>query len=503
MQLIRSILRGRDDEGSIVMVAILVVGLAIVSTMTVTTVLNGNNATSTATQGEQAVAQANAGVSDALFRLDQMGQSVSSFCEGAPPAGATLPAGTLTTGCSPSTSPPLPSAPGLLFESVNAQSNQQGHIVSVATVGGQTRVISTDVYQIVDDFGIYGLADVTFKGNPGGTIDEVDAQGHVVTNTQTFVDVGIGPDGTLSCNGGGFSSGVAVIEGSPNPGAASCAQVKGLLKITPNDPQVCSAGESTVQGFSPCVAAAGGFALDASGNPYCPLPNVTGLAPGVDPAADAPAAPPDGPATVYDCDTAGGAISVSSTGAAQPIQEGSYYITSNNASIGDISSDALAGGPVSLYVLPSSCYANGNPITGGSSYASTGCAAFMPTSGGTQSSNANCAASPAAPAQSLSLLDSGNSGSQVNLGGNPGNLSLYWAGCGAVSIGVGSHTAKFTGYIYTPGGGYTADSHFAVTGSIVLGSLRGNGAPTIHFEYAEHQSKVLQAWTELNYQISP
>jgi hypothetical protein len=463
----------------------------------------------TAAQGEQAVEQASAGVDDVLFRLDQMGQSVASFCEGSPPAGVALPAG--VANCSPSGTGPVPGAPGVVYTAVAAQSNQHAVVTSVAHVGGQTRTITADVYQLIDDFGIYGVTGVTFNGNGQSSVFEVDSQGNVVTNTLTNIDVGIGANGVLTCNGG-LGGGVIVIPGPGATDSASCPPPKGVIDVTPQDPQTCLANQSTFDAFTPCIpAATRGFARDPSGNPYCPLPNLDGtnLAAGVD--AYVPPAPPHGPNSIYDCATNGGPLNITSGGSGNPIPEGSYYIDSNLANIGDIDPGAFAapglGGPVNLFIMPAACYPAATPLNGQSVYAGGGCAAGSPAQGTQSTTTPNCDTTAAPPAQSLSLLGA-KGGSLVNYDqnankfGNPENLNVYWGGCGNIPIGNGSHTLQFGGNFYAPGGLMKANSQLTIVGSIVIGVLTSDGTPTIKFEYAEHQAKVLQGWTELNYHVS-
>jgi hypothetical protein len=491
------------DEGSIVIVAVLTVALAIVSTVSVVSVVNGLDVASTATFGEQAVAQANAGVSDALFRLDQMGGDVSSFCEGIPPSGVPLPSGVTSwvppgvSACSPATGAPLSSDPNLEFYAVSAISNQRASIVAVAKVSGQVRTITTDVYQLVDDFGIYALSNLSFNGNGQATVAEVDSQGNVISSTSTQIDVGIGASGVMTC-AGGLSDNVYVISG-PKAQESGCNPPKGVINVSPQDPQVCTAGQSTLDAFTPCLdAGPAAFALDPAGNPYCPLPGVSGLAVNVD--YYVPVSPPDGAATTYDCDTAGGQLTISSSGSSQPIPEGNYYITSNTVTLGSIDPSAFSG-PVSLYILPAACYPGGDPITGASGYASGGCEAGSPAKGDASTSDPNCSTTAAVPAQSLTMQSSDVNGTVKNPG-NPENLNVYWSGCGNVPIGVGANTAQFVGNFYAPGASITANSHFGVLGSILVGVLTSNGSPTIEYYYAEHQSKLLQGWTELNYHIS-
>lgn len=82
----RSQLSSHNEDGSLVLVVIVIVLLLLLASVTLAAVIPGFRAATTAANGEQAVAQANAGLSDALFRLDQMGDNVTDFCVGNPPA---------------------------------------------------------------------------------------------------------------------------------------------------------------------------------------------------------------------------------------------------------------------------------------------------------------------------------------------------------------------------------------------------------------------------------
>ena len=106
-------LRDRGEEGNLVVVVILVAVMALVVGIAVATLAPTFGVAHTSQTGEQAVAEANAGLSDALFHLDQLGDNAASFCVGNPPANL-LSAANLAS-CYVTGTSPLPSAPGLRY----------------------------------------------------------------------------------------------------------------------------------------------------------------------------------------------------------------------------------------------------------------------------------------------------------------------------------------------------------------------------------------------------
>ena len=482
----RSVARGKD-EGQMVAVLVLVVVLIILSLVAVTTVTNGLNVAHIATTGEQAVAQANSGVSDAMFRVDQMGDSISPFCLGTPPAGTSKPAGVTT--CLPA----LADAPNLLYYGVQPVSSTDVNVTSIAKVGNQARTANVTIYRILDSFAIFGITGLTYKGNFSKvTVSETDARGKSVSSAcpplnVDCVNIGVGVDGTISCNGGGSNGNIKVV-GGPGSQVSSCNGTLSGYTAVPSAPTVCATGPPVQNStaFAPCINTSN-YALEPvgaahAGSPYCPLPGISGLVAGVYAYVPSPV-PPN---AVYDCDTAGATVTLSAT-SAQEIPGGSYYITGNAATVGPIDPAAMTSGKVSFFILPQAC-------------TPTSCApATMSSTASEQASGCN---SPTPPSVSLSLSGTINlNGSDVATNGP--NLNVYWGGCGSVPVGNGANAAQFGGNLYLPGGSITDNGgKFFFVGSMVIGNFTAHGTPNFGFSYPEHQTQVLQGWTETNYRIT-
>jgi len=486
---------GSDDSGSIILVLILSVALIIASVVAVSSVTGGISTAQRSTAGGQAVAQANAGVSDALARLDQMGRNVTRFCVGAIPQGVALPYSAVTVvgvPCSPIGPAQLLASPGLAYYSFGVgNGNWTGSITSIAQVGGATRIATANVYQVQDRIGLFAVSSMSLNGALGqSSVSELGGGGVPISDTGT-VAVGTGPSGSITCSGNVPDESKFVWIGGSGATLDGCGSLTPSGNLVPADPTVCDGALSTA--FAPCIdAVATGFAT-SNGEPYCPIPGITGLTPGVV-AAPGPTVPPSG--AVYDCQTMPGSGPVSiSTTQADSLPAGSYYITANSVTVGSIDSSSSAsafGGPANFFIFPNACY-SGQPGWG-----SDLCAA---ASAGSPTARTGCASS-APPAQSLALSGPINYLSGGATSGDPADMNIFWAGCGPVSLGTGAETAQLAGALYAPGGTVTVDSHFTLVGSMVVGSFMMEGTPTLDFTYAELTPSVMQGWTEVNYAIS-
>lgn len=474
------------ESGSIVAVLVLLVALAIVALVAAATVGNGFGVASRAKESEQAIAAANAGVSDALFHLDQMGDNVESFCLGTPPSGYSLPAG--VTSCLP----PLAAAPGLRYYALDAVSNEKALLTSIGVVQGEKRVVTVTLYRVLDQFGIFGVTGMSWRGNfSQAFVEEVGANGQPV-GAGGDIYLGVGPGGSVVCTANGNGSGPAgngtvIIIGEkgaqigdkcPNPTPQSTG-------LTPEDPTVCAPGQQSTA-FAPCIDTSN-FAVEPAGAPnpgslYCPIPGVTGLSSGIE-AWDPPAGSVPAGAT-FDCDTGGGPVNVEA-GADRTLPPGDYYVTANSANVGPLSASALSG-PTNFFVLPAACTGSScAPATPSSPDPSSGCASTSP------------------PSVSLSLTGAINVQSN-GTPGNPENLGVYWGGCGNVNVGTGANSADYVGYLYAPGGViYSDGGKFVVVGAMVVNSYTINGAPNFTYVYPEHDAMYVQGWTESEYEITP
>ncbi len=74
-------------------------------------------------------------------------------------------------------------------------------------------------------------------------------------------------------------------------------------------------------------------------------------------------------------------------------------------------------------------------------------------------------------------------GAVVNHGGKGVDLQIYKDGAGALDMGDGARSAKFTGVLYAPGTDLTVNGGIEVRGSLTVNSLRVNGAPNFTLAY--------------------
>lgn len=174
----------RGEEGSalivvvILMVVIVLFGTAFVARATGdlhnSTYVNNINA---------ARAQALAGLSDALFRLDQQGTTNASFCVGNEPW------------CT--VSPSVQDAPDDQYAAKLV--NGSFTVESEATVHGRSYAVQASVVPVtIPDFGIFAGSNATFDGSASNVTIEKTASSGAQTG---LADVG--SDGTVVCNGSG------------------------------------------------------------------------------------------------------------------------------------------------------------------------------------------------------------------------------------------------------------------------------------------------------------
>lgn len=492
-------------------VLILLVGI-------VAAVLPSTFSTASSSQaGEQAVSQANSGVSDALFRLDQMGDSISGFCVGTPPA-SVLPAGLTASSCMVEGTTALTSAPGLQYylgspvtTGLPAGVTNEVQLVSHAVVSGQARTVHVVIYRVADTFGIFGVAGV----NANGALKKANVYevgGYPVTGPLQggTVDIGVGPNGNSTCTGN--SGGTAIVTiGENGAKDSACPNWQSeAANFDPTDPTICTTGQVS-SAFSPCVDTSS-FAT-SGGQDYCPLPG-TGIPNPLlltAPFATPLATPPPQSGAVFDCATNGAAVTIGenpgapSLGcaagvAALPfgltsIPAGTYYFDSNAVTVGNLD-PCLLPSQVSIFVLPTGC-------------ASNACPQYVPTSTSNQVMSSNSCTLPPSANTNVSLTLAGN---DINAGpapqlpfdftpGNPANFNLYWSGNNAVSVQKG---LVFDGNLYAPGSILVMDGNgYETFGSLILGCFSQKGSPNLYFVYPQHPRQFLQGWTQTAYRITP
>ena len=190
----RLVNRARREEGSIIM-AMMIIMIVVTLVTAVSFQVIGNQSVIRARQATAtAVSLADAGISDALFRLDQGGSTAgytsstgtwASFCVGA-------------TGCA---APSVPGAPTDKYKVVPNSSSNPNYwtIYSKATSGNQAAAVVESVYLTAQyPFAIFTNQRMTLNGTSNMTWTTYSSSSSVPDTSQNLA---IGSDQYLSCNG--------------------------------------------------------------------------------------------------------------------------------------------------------------------------------------------------------------------------------------------------------------------------------------------------------------
>ena len=162
-----------------------------------------------------AVSQADAGLADALYRLDQgaVGTGYSTaFC--------------VKAGDSKCLASSIPSAPGDSYVATQLSATDW-RVDSMATVNGQTAAVQGEVTDTPSyPFVLFGKRSLNFNGFASEAFSTYDPSMPVgSSNPNTSGDVSIGSDGSITCNGG-LGTNVAVVYygtgGVSSTGSSAC-----------------------------------------------------------------------------------------------------------------------------------------------------------------------------------------------------------------------------------------------------------------------------------------
>ena len=161
--------------------------LMLISSALVLRVLGDYKNTNQETNMAQARALAQSGVADALFQVDQQVSTPSSFCN-EPNSGGK---------CSFSS---IPGAPGAVYTARWSSASSTYTVLSRGTSHGVTAAVQATISRtpLVLD-GVYGGAFITFNGQSTTDVTVTDAYGNPVPGA--LVGIGVGPGGSLTCNG--------------------------------------------------------------------------------------------------------------------------------------------------------------------------------------------------------------------------------------------------------------------------------------------------------------
>jgi hypothetical protein len=208
--------RRRDERGNIIIAVEVIMIVTLISIAVLARTLSAMQSVRQNQDYSASLAQADAGLSDAMFRIDQFGaHDITNFCVGSNPS------------CWPNA---VPGAPTAAYKAVKVDNNTFT-VTSRGNVDNQPHAIqSTVVRSELYPYAIFGTGDVTFNGNGSGTIQATLPDGSQDPNR--LADAG--SDATVTCNSGAQEGDQQVSfknswNGCPTP-------VSGTGSYAPKDP---------------------------------------------------------------------------------------------------------------------------------------------------------------------------------------------------------------------------------------------------------------------------
>jgi len=173
----------KDDQGSAMVIAMTVVLItATLSLGLLARALNGLSSSRSSQDFSGALASADAGLSDALFRMDQIGTDLAStFCVGA--------------GCTVTS---VPGNAGVVYKAT-AVNNNTYLVQAKGMENGVPHAIEATVRRdLAFPFAVFGDSSIDFNGNSDDKIYTVDENGNPIAEPEAYA----GSNGTITCNGG-------------------------------------------------------------------------------------------------------------------------------------------------------------------------------------------------------------------------------------------------------------------------------------------------------------
>lgn len=178
----------RDEQGSMIVALAVIVVLSTLSVAIVARTLSGQDSSRRHSEFSAALAQADAGISDALYRVDQIGAGdvPASFCVGA------------SAVCSAAA---LPGADDTAYVAERVDANRV-RVRSKGTINGvphgaEAMLVRSRLYP----FALFGDAEIDINGNcntPSCGVRTIDADG----DPSNDPDADMGSNGNIICNGG-------------------------------------------------------------------------------------------------------------------------------------------------------------------------------------------------------------------------------------------------------------------------------------------------------------
>jgi hypothetical protein len=248
----------RDEAGNIIVIIGVIMVLTFLSIAVVARTMSGLKSTKQGQDFAGALAQADAGLADAMFRFDQTGTApAKTFCVGNSPA------------CTVSS---VQGAPGVQYTARRVDDNTYT-VLSKGIVNGQPHAIQATVSRaFLYPFAIFAKTGINFNGNSGtydpgtgsGPVETVDANGNPVT----YPPADVATNGQVTCNGYQNGGSPAHQQDYFKGGGTTCNN--GFLKAgsyNPLDPQLNCPTAPNIP-VTPCLPAS--YSL-------CPVNPATGV----------------------------------------------------------------------------------------------------------------------------------------------------------------------------------------------------------------------------------
>lgn len=179
--------RARGERGSLAVTVMIIMIVVALGSVLLTDAVSNDKSVLDTQSSSSALASAEAGVSDALFRIDQ--KPSSSFCVG--PNSACVAAS-------------IPGAPGVEYQATAVSSTKWLVRSKGVMSNGVSSAVQVSVTRSVKyPFALFGNTGLVFNGqssNGFGTYDPTQSPSG--SNPDTSGAVSIGSNGTISCNGG-------------------------------------------------------------------------------------------------------------------------------------------------------------------------------------------------------------------------------------------------------------------------------------------------------------
>jgi hypothetical protein len=194
-----------QDQGSILLAVTIIFALVLVAAAVASSTIGNMGNVLTRQQITQAVAQANGGISDALFRLDQGIAGISKDGQTPPAYFCVNSADTSDTNCIAHS---VPGASGVSYVATpdNAANPTTWTIKSVGTVDNKKAAVQETVSRVqLYPWTLFAVNALSIDGNSSTDFSTYSETG---AGVNTNGPVQIGTNGTLKCTGGGFPSNV-------------------------------------------------------------------------------------------------------------------------------------------------------------------------------------------------------------------------------------------------------------------------------------------------------